>query len=73
MLLSKVLREFVPQVVEDDEDRLQRKEAWDMHGCSMHFLTLEFDDPRVEQLYQEDFIRRSKSLVRSGSSGLARG
>eukprot|EP00397_Hematodinium_sp_SG-2012_P011676 GEMP01011821.1.p1 GENE.GEMP01011821.1~~GEMP01011821.1.p1 ORF type:complete len:841 (+),score=149.18 GEMP01011821.1:162-2684(+) len=44
-------------------DRLHRKELWNKYGMSMHFLTLEFEEPEVETAYAEDYHRRNKRHV----------
>ncbi|KAF4672011.1 hypothetical protein FOL47_001022 [Perkinsus chesapeaki] len=44
-------------------DKLNRRELWARHGQSMHWLTLEFENPGLERGYQIDLAYRSLHLV----------
>jgi len=58
---------------QERSDRLNRNELWNKYGKSMHFLTLEFEDPEVETAYSEDYLRRNKRCVEYAtlSTGMA--
>ncbi|KAF4725729.1 Nitrogen permease regulator 2 [Perkinsus olseni] len=45
-------------------DKLNRRELWARHGQSMHWLTLEFENPGLEKGYQIDLAYKSLQLIR---------
>eukprot|EP00919_Chromeraceae_sp_WS-2016_P002688 GHVR01006671.1.p1 GENE.GHVR01006671.1~~GHVR01006671.1.p1 ORF type:complete len:530 (+),score=107.88 GHVR01006671.1:69-1658(+) len=40
-----------------------KKKLWDSYGIPMHFFSLEFDHPQMENLYRGDMVRRSTGVI----------